>query len=65
MDTGLGKLTPISEETAKQVLKGQKKTGSTIPSVFRLGEILSIKGSFFRIQSIGKNKMKLKLLSKL
>ena len=64
MDTGMGKLEPISEEMAKAIFTGQEKTDSIIPSVFRVGETLSIKGSFFRILSIGRSKMKLKLLSK-
>ena len=62
MDTGLGMLEPINEETAKEIIRGQEATGSVIPSVFRVGEIIQIKGSNFRIQSIGKSKMKLKLL---
>lgn len=64
MDTGLGKLEPISEKVAKEIMSNQAQTGSVIPSVFRVGEILPIKGSLFRILSIGKSKMKLKLLSK-
>lgn len=62
MDAGLGKLEPISEKVAYEIFKGQEITGSTIPSVFRVGEMLHIKASRFRIQSIGRSKMKLKLL---
>lgn len=64
MDTGLRKFEPIEQATAKAILDGQEKTGGAIPSVFKVGEILAIKGSVFRVLSIGRSKMKLKLLKK-
>jgi len=62
MDTGLGELAPINEEVATQIIEGQERTGNIVPSVFQVGEVLHIKGSRFQIQSIGRSKMKIKLL---
>ncbi|MHA2066227.1 MAG: hypothetical protein ACXABY_17785 [Candidatus Thorarchaeota archaeon] len=62
MDSGLGKLEPISEDVAKAIEYQQQKAGTMIPSVFHVGEELQIKGSLFHIQSIGRKKMKLKIL---
>ena len=62
MDTGLGELEPVSNEVAKAILRGQEKTGDSIPSVFRLDEILEIKGSKFRIIDIGRRDIKLRII---
>lgn len=58
MDTGRGNFARISPEVAQKYEGvGLRDTG-----IFRVGEILTIKGSKFRVQSIGRTKMKLKLL---
>lgn len=58
MDTGRGNFARISPEVAQKY----EETGLLDTGIFRVGEILTIKGSKFRIQSIGRTKMKLKLL---
>ena len=62
MDTGMGEMAPINEKIAEEIAKMQAATGSKIPSVFTVGEVLPIKGSLFRIQTIGRKKMQLKIL---
>lgn len=57
MDSGNGNFAKITEDVAKHI-------PSPPIGVFRIGEELVIKGSWFRVQSIGKNKMKLKLLKR-
>lgn len=57
MDTGMGNFARISEDVAEKIMSAVPGSG-----VFCVGEELVIKDSRFCIQSIGKNKMKLKLL---
>lgn len=56
MDTGLGKLTPISEEKAIEL------EGKEVDGVFRLGEIFILKGVKFKVQNIKPKKLTLKVL---
>lgn len=58
MDTGRGTFARISPEVAKKY----EGTGLLDSGIFHVGEILTIKGSKFRVQSIGRTKMKIKLL---
>lgn len=65
MDTGIGRFAPISQKTASKL----EKYSRPLPEidkigVFHVGETLIIRGSRFRIQSIGRNRMKLRLLPK-
>ena len=62
MDAGFEELTPVSEKVAKSIEAMQAETGRVVPSVFRVGEILQIKGSRFQVQTIGRKKMKQKIL---
>lgn len=62
MDTGNAELASVSEKVAKSVETMQAATGRVVPSIFSVGEILQIKGSRFKVQSIGRKKMKLKIL---
>jgi len=57
MDTGMGKLAPISPNLA-DLLKGNSAGGK----VFELKEIVRVKDSRFRIESIGRHTMKLRLM---
>jgi hypothetical protein len=57
MDTG-ERLTQISSDRANQIQNALEVNSG----VFQVGEILIIKGSMFRIQSMGRNRMKLRLL---
>lgn len=60
MDNGKGRFNPIEDE------KYEKQMGLNKPMVFKVGEILEIRGSRFRIAYIQNNgKMVLKLLNKL
>ena len=59
MDTGKGEFTKITPQVANQVRADTMDHG-----VFTVGEVLLIRGSRFRIQSIGRKKMKLKLLKR-
>lgn len=56
MDDSRGNLVPITLEVAKAV------TDARAASVFEVGEVLEIKQSRFRIITLGKKYMKLKLL---
>lgn len=56
MDTGLGEFKQISlDELQEQIKKSN-------PMVFKVGEILEIRGSRFRVEKIQRKKMILKLL---
>lgn len=59
MDDGKGNFVPISNVRAKEIIDALPYSG-----VFHIGEELMIKGSRFRVQSIGRNRLKLKLLPK-
>ncbi len=56
MDDGHGHLVPIADDVARQILS------SAAASIFKVGEILEIKQSEFKVVSLGKKYMKLKLL---
>lgn len=58
MDTGNGTFAKISSKKAEQIQHALTKSSG----VFCVGERLEIKGALFRVQSIGRSKMKLKLL---
>ena len=58
MDTGKGNFTEISQLKAEAV---EAAMGST-SGVFHVGEELTIKGSTFRVASIRRKGLKLKLL---
>ena len=63
MDTGNGRFERFENDTKlneriQELEALRKKVGST----FRVGEVLEIKGSKFRVRSIGKREMKLRLL---
>jgi hypothetical protein len=56
MDTGTGKLVPISDAKAEELIsKG-------VSGIFQIGEILEIRKSRFRVQSLNNKKIVLKLL---
>lgn len=55
MDTGTGEMAQVIPEVAQKLAKAD------IP-VFRKGEILKIKESRFKIMSLGKREMRLRLL---
>lgn len=59
MDTGKGHFKPLGRQEAEK----QMKTDESV--VFRVGEILKIKGSRFRVEKMLKKKMILKLLPKI
>ena len=56
MDTGRGYMAPITEERADEMVAAK------VDGVFRVGEIVEIKGSRFRVQSLGNKRMVLKIL---
>lgn len=65
MDTGLGDFARISPEVAEKFEKAViGQTGLANTGIFHTGEVLVIKDSKFRVLSIGRTKMKLKLLRK-
>jgi len=49
-------MTPITEERAEQMIAAK------VDGVFSVGEIVEIKGSRFRVQSLGNKRMVLKIL---
>lgn len=55
MDTGLGKLEPISEEVAKEFYE-------KAVDYFTVGEIVELKGSKFKVTAIRRKKIVLKIL---
>ena len=59
MDTGLGKMTKLSPEMGERIMKTEVGRAH----VFCVGEIVNIKGSRFRIQSIGRKTMKLRIVN--
>lgn len=56
MDTGSGEFKKISE------IKFEEQMKEPEPLVFKVGEILEIRGSRFRVEKIQRKKMILKLL---
>jgi len=59
MDTGLGNFVPFDDmEMAKQLKEKYPQHGG----IFSIGEILEIKGSRFKVQSIKGTTMRLQLL---
>jgi len=63
MDTGLGKFAPISKKKAEEIFKRPFQTNdSNTLGIFCAGEELIIRGSKFRIVSVGRTKMKLRIL---
>lgn len=63
MDTGRGEFAEITPEIAMQ-LKQLSETVKDAPSVFFVGEEVTIKNSRFRVVALGDQFMKLKLLPK-
>jgi len=59
MDTGKGEFTKILDKKFEEQMLLPK------PKVFRVGEILEIRGSRLRVEKITRNKLVLKLLPKL
>lgn len=55
-DTGMGEMAPVTEEIAKQL----ELTESM--NVFRTGEIVTVKGSRFRIEFIDRQSLVLSIL---
>ena len=51
MDTGMGELAPVSEDVAR-ALENEVRMQPHLPSVFRVGETVNLKGSRFRIEFI-------------
>ena len=58
MDTGLGKLAPISQKKAERLIK----TPFGRAHVFFVGETVNIRGSLFKVQAISKKTMKLRII---
>ena len=58
MDTGLGRLEPISD------LKAQELGAGNVGGVFTVGEIVELKGSKFRVHRIDPKKLILRILPK-
>ena len=56
MDNGNGNFEPIDD------FKFQEQIKKPHPLVFKIGEILEIRGSRFRVENVKKNKLTLKLL---
>jgi len=56
MDNGKGNFVPISSEKFEEQIK------TTAPMVFRVGEIIDIRGSRLRLDRIYKNKIIFRLL---
>ena len=63
MDTGQGNFTSISELRANTIQEALTHNGNNMSGIFVVGEKLTIKGSLFEVQSIGRKKMKLRLLN--
>jgi len=63
MDTGKGKFEELTDKQAKEIVE---KRGEEVKQViFQKKEILRVKGSDFRIRSIGSHVMTLVLLPKI
>ena len=63
MDTGKGSFESFDSEIVLNTrLKELTKLKDKVGSIFRVGEILEIKDSRFKIRSIGKREMRLRLL---
>jgi hypothetical protein len=56
MDNGQGQLVNIDEKTFEEQMQKEK------PMVFKIGEIIEIRGSRLRVDTIYKNKITFKLL---
>ena len=63
MDTGSGEFKKISDEEFEKQM--EKPILPRKPMVFRVGEILEIRGSRFRVEKIQRKKIILKLLPQL
>lgn len=61
MDTGRGTFTEIDEKIGEEF---RKAVGIERSGIFQEGEELEIRGSHFKIESIGRKYMRLKLLKK-
>ena len=59
MDTGMGEMAPIHPDIVKEFLDGPPKK---FLSIFKKGEVVTLKNSRFKIVSLGKKEMRLKLL---
>ena len=59
MDTGKGTFKMIDELEAQELIENEYPLG-----IFKRGEILTIKGSRFRVKSIKLKELRLKLLPK-
>jgi len=67
MDTGTGHfeiLNGFDEESAAQRLRDMFKKYPEHGGVFTIGEIVELKGSRFKVRSIGRKGIRLKLLKK-
>lgn len=68
MDSGNGTFNQVSEDVGKTIenavekLQEKHKGLADSIGIFTVGEEFTLKGSRFRIQSIGRSKMKVKLL---
>ncbi len=58
MDTGRGEFAKISEEKADELFE------KNVEGLFRLGEIIKVKGSLFKVHNINKFGLKLRILPK-
>jgi len=58
MDTGEGTFKMIQEAEAKELLNNNYTLG-----IFKVGEIVELKGSHFRVKSIKLKELRLKLLA--
>jgi hypothetical protein len=59
-DPGTGRLEPISEEDHNRAAAGEPLADGRKPGpVFRVGEVLEIKGARFRIAAIGRKRLTL------
>lgn len=72
MDTGLGYMTPISEKKAEQIKSAFSQfAGGDIKNslkkegdgIFKIGELVVVKDSIFRITNISKKKLTLTIIS--
>ena len=64
MDTGEGVFAPINEKVFEEIEALQANAGQRGFGVFRVGEVVELKGSRFKVHKIHRNRMMLKLLPK-
>ena len=67
MDTGRGYFEQFdaqNDEEMNEKLKQLQKKYTDFGGVFRIGEVLEIRGSKFKIRTLGKKEMHLRLLPK-